>query len=116
MIQSFRTLTAKWPKTRTKLIEDKANGTAVIDTLKHEISGIIPINPSSSKVERVAAISPQIESGNVYLPHPLIAPWVNGFVDEFNKFPNGAHDDMVDQTSQALNRMNNKKKITIDFA
>ena len=31
---------------------------------------------------RAQAVSPQVESGNVYLPHPLIAPWVDSFLDE----------------------------------
>ena len=50
------------------------------------------------------AVSPVIEAGNVYLPHPLIAPWVNDFVEECAAFPNGAHDDQVDAMTQALLR------------
>ena len=55
---------------------DKANGTAVIATLKHEIQGLIAVNPEGGKEARASAVSPQIESGNVYLPHPSIAPWI----------------------------------------
>ncbi len=50
-------------------------------------------------------MSAQVESGNVYLPHPAIAPWVDGFIDECASFPNGKHDDQVDQMTQALNRL-----------
>ena len=50
---------------------------------------------------RAAAISPLIEAGNVYLPHPLYAPWVNDFIEECAAFPNGAHDDQVDAMTQA---------------
>ena len=53
---------------------------------------------------RAAAVSPMIESGNVYLPHPQIAPWVTGFIEECAAFPNGAHDDQVDAATQALLR------------
>ena len=49
---------------------------------------------------------PMIEAGNVYLPHPLYAPWVNDFIEECVAFPNGAHDDQVDAMTQALRRWN----------
>jgi len=45
-----------------------------------------------------------VESGNVYLPHPMIHPWVNTFIEQCAKFPNDIHDDLVDQFSQALKR------------
>ena len=61
--------------------------------------------PDGGKVARAQAVSPQVESGNVYLPHPAIAPWVEAFVEECSIFPNGKYDDEVDQMSQALNRL-----------
>ena len=42
------------------LVEDKANGTAIISTLKKHISGIIPITPKESKQERAYAITPYV--------------------------------------------------------
>ena len=51
------------------------------------------IKPSGGKVARAAAVSPLIEAGNVYLPHPHYATWVNDFIEECADFPNGAHDD-----------------------
>jgi predicted phage terminase large subunit-like protein len=103
-VQAVRTLSAKWPAAYGKLVEDKANGTAVIATLKNEISGLISVEPQGGKEARAAAVSPQIEAGNVYLPDPTLAPWVHDFVEECAAFPNGAHDDMVDSMSQALLR------------
>jgi hypothetical protein len=38
-------------------------------------------------VARAQAVSPQVESCNVYLAHPAIAPWVEPFIDEFSSFP-----------------------------
>jgi len=96
-------LTRKWPKTQAKLIEDKANGPAIISMLRKRISGIIPVEPRGSKLARVQAVSPHIESGNVYLP--IDAEWCKDFIDECVSFPNGAHDDMVDSMSQALDRL-----------
>jgi predicted phage terminase large subunit-like protein len=102
---AIRTLTAKWPQARAKLVEDKANGPAVIQMLKKEIPGLIAVNPEGGKVVRAAAVSPDIEAGNVYLPDPSIAPWVHDFIEECAAFPNGANDDQVDAMSQALFRL-----------
>jgi predicted phage terminase large subunit-like protein len=104
-IQAVKRLTEKWPQAKAKLVEDKANGPAVIATLKHEIAGLIAVNPQGGKEVRANAVSPQIEAGNVYLPDPTIAPWIGGFIDECAAFPNGAYDDQVDAMSQALVRL-----------
>jgi predicted phage terminase large subunit-like protein len=103
-VRAVRELFQKWPGTIAKLIEDKANGSAVIQMLAHEIPGLLPVNPQGGKIARAAAVSPLIEAGNVYLPHPLHAPWVNDFIEECVHFPNGAHDDQVDAMTQALLR------------
>jgi predicted phage terminase large subunit-like protein len=103
--QAVRDLSARWPKASAKLVEDKANGPAVIQELRHDISGLIEVTPAGGKVARAHAISPQAESGNVYLPHPAIAPWVAAFIDEAAAFPNGRHDDQVDAMTQALTRL-----------
>lgn len=90
-----------------RLVEDKANGTAVLDTLKEEISGLIPINPTESKEGRARSHTPTVEAGNVLIPYPGDPgnEWVADYLSEFREFPSGAHDDQVDATSQALNRM-----------
>lgn len=106
-VEAVKNFTRKWPEAGAKLVEDKANGPAVIDTLRMEISGLIPIEPSGSKEARVHAVSPQIQSGNVILPHPMMPgyDWVRGYVERSAQFPFGAHDDEQDATSQALNHM-----------
>jgi len=102
-VANVRNLRALWPRARRTLIEDKANGPAVIASLRREMTGLVAIEPEGGKIARVNAVSPMIESGNVYLPHPDLAPWVHGFIEEAAKFPAGAHDDQVDAMSQALN-------------
>lgn len=93
----------KYPKARAKLIEDKANGSAIIEELKKEFHGVIAVNPEGGKVSRAAAVSPSVEAGNVYLPETSVeCPWPQEIVDEAAVFPNGAHDDDVDSMSQAL--------------
>jgi predicted phage terminase large subunit-like protein len=112
-LDAVRELTRKWPNAGAKLVEDKANGTAVIATLKHEIPGLIEVQPEGGKEARAHAVSPQIESGNVYLPHPALSPWVLEYLAEWNSFPRGAHDDQVDSTTQALHRLSMLDEVTI---
>ncbi len=96
--------TAKWPKAYAKLIEDKANGPAVMQILGRKVSGLIPVEPEGGKIVRAHAASPAVESGNVYLPHPALYLWVNGFIDSCAGFPNMANDDDVDAFTQAMIR------------
>ena len=112
-VEAFLRLTEKWPQAAAKLVEDKANGPAVIATLQSRVPGIIPVQPQGSKEARVHAVTPDIEAGNVYLPEPSIAPWVKDFIEECAAFPNGAFDDQVDAMSQALLRFMNRKSFVL---
>lgn len=103
--QQFRQLAAKWPQALLKLVEDKANGTAVMNSLRRIVPGIVPEEPHGSKEARAAAVTPLVEAGNVWLPAPEIAPWVGALIEEAAGFPNAKHDDQVDALSQALNRL-----------
>lgn len=98
----------------TILIEDKANGPAIISDLRHEIGGLIPVSvPPESKAARARSISGYAEAGNIWLPDSSLPealdqdyePWVPGFIDEHANFPRGAHDDQVDTHSQAIREM-----------
>jgi predicted phage terminase large subunit-like protein len=88
-----------------KLVEDKANGPAVIDALKNEIPGLIAVNPAGGKWSRVAAISGYVEAGNVHLPNPDLFPWVWELLTEFAAGQAAKHDDDTDAMSQALKRL-----------
>ncbi|AWN07676.1 terminase large subunit [Microbacterium phage Hendrix] len=87
-----------------RLIEEKANGAAIIDTLREEISGMKAINPKTSKEARARSITPEVESGHVYLPHPLDPgnEWVPELLSELRNFPHDTNDDQVDSLTQAL--------------
>lgn len=102
-VREILRLRAMYPKCPATLIEDKANGSAIVQVLRHDIAGIIPITPEGGKVARVNAVSGAIESGNVYLPRNK--PFTDEFVEECAAFPRGSHDDQVDAMSQALNRL-----------
>jgi predicted phage terminase large subunit-like protein len=114
-VKAVRELSVRWPNTLAKLIEDKANGSAVIQMLARELPGLLPVTPEGGKVARAAAVSPLIEAGNIYLPHPLYATWVDGFIEECAAFPNGAHDDQVDAMTQALLRWNTAPTQTVIY-
>jgi predicted phage terminase large subunit-like protein len=94
---------ANYPQASEILIEDRANGPAIMDTLKSKISGVIPIEPDGSKESRFMAVAPQFESGNVYIPQ--LAEWKDEYISELVKFPVSEHNDQVDATSQALRRL-----------
>lgn len=90
-----------------RLVEDKANGTAILDTLRNEISGLKPISPGESKEARARAVTPEVEAGNVLLPLPTDPgnQWVGDLLDELRDFNSAAHDDQVDALTQALSEL-----------
>ena len=100
-LKAIRHIADKYPQRHSILVEDKANGSAIISMLKHEIGGIIPITPKESKIARANAITGIVEAGNVYLPE--YADYTGEFVEEFASFPNGVHDDLVDACTQFIN-------------
>lgn len=106
-LSEIRKLTNRYPKALTKLIEDKANGPAVIASLKKEIPGIIPINPKAGKVERLHMVSPLFEAGNVVISEDLQG--LDDFISETISFPNSKHDDQVDAMTQALQYLFSKQ-------
>lgn len=108
---AIRKLKALYPQTTSILIEDKANGPAVISDLKKELSGIIAVEPRGTKYSRAMPMARQQAAGNIYLPHPAIAKWVDKYIDEFAQFPNGSHDDRVDSGSQAIDYLSDTQRV-----
>ena len=106
-VKKIKLVKAKHPQITAILIEDKANGTGIIQVLKEQMMGIIAVEPEASKEARVNHVSFAIEAGCVYLPRDKKFTWE--FVDQCASFPNGAHDDMVDSMSQALARLIHKR-------
>lgn len=100
---------------REKLVEDKANGSPLIQLLHSEIAGLIPIKPVDSKEERAeAGVLPRLMAGQVYLPEG--APWLEEYVDESANFPDGDHDDCVDTLSQYCNHVGPTKSSGLERA
>ncbi len=91
------------------LIENKANGPAVIETLIQEIGyRLKAVEPGGSKSDRAYAVVPQFERGEVWLPHPKQHEWVKPLLMEMQSFPKSVTDDCVDAMTQAL--VNNQKR------
>lgn len=88
-----------------KLVEDKANGPAVIQTLRNEIPGIIPSSIQGGLESLATSITGYCEAGNVFLPNPDLHPWVYSFIEQFAVYPRGKHDDDVAAAGHALRRL-----------
>jgi predicted phage terminase large subunit-like protein len=104
MIKATR---AKWAEKHLTpnaiLIENKANGPAIISRLVKVFPGIIPCEPrkmGGSKFARASSVSPFVAAGNVFVPKD--APWLADFYLEATNFPKYNSDDQVDALSQAL--------------
>jgi len=102
-MEAIRAMSSRLPNS-TILIEDKANGPAVMSILKKELTRLIAVKPDASKDERLHVVAPFFEARNVVLP--LNAPWTKEMVHELVSFPNSSNDDIVDAVSQGLQHWN----------
>ena len=102
-IAALKEMSRRFPKIVTKIIEDKANGPAIITLLKGKMPGIVAVKPLGSKEARVQAAAPYIEAGNVWLP--LHHEKRRALVMEACSFPRGAHDDGIDMLAYGIIRL-----------
>jgi predicted phage terminase large subunit-like protein len=109
---AVRTLTGKWPKARAKVIENKANGPAIVDYLKKEIPGMVEFNPKGSKEERAISVTPYFEAGNIWFPDPATHPWVHDLINDLLIFPKGTYKDTVDAMVQGILYLMDKPSMT----
>ncbi len=125
--EAFLAFSARHPN-GAKLVEDKANGPALISTLQDRIPGIVPVNADGGAEAVARAVAPYIEAGNAWLPNPYNAraddggrvpagssvrpdrQWVLRLIENAATFPNGSvppgsHGDDVVAATQALHRL-----------
>lgn len=102
-VVAVRAMKALYPTCIAILIEDKANGSAVIETLNKEIAGVLAVEPHGGKIARAYAIQPEQEAGNLFLPDPEVDADIETYLSEASAFPGAPHDDEVDATTQAVN-------------
>jgi len=96
-------------KPAAHLVEDKANGPALISKMQNTIPGILPMPTVGTKAARAHAVAPTIRSGNVMIPDESIAPWSLEFVEECAKFRGADSEinDQVDTMTQAVIYLSN---------
>lgn len=110
-IDEVKKFASTWQQARPILIENAANGPAVISSLKGKIGGIVAIQPFGSKESRALTITPIVESGNIYLPQGAL--WLDEFIDEAATFPKGANDDQVDSLTQAIIYLEQEGRLSV---
>jgi predicted phage terminase large subunit-like protein len=102
------------------LIEDKGSGIPLIQDLQRAGLPIRKYNPGRpDKVMRLHAVSHLVYNGRVWIPESKQVPgefvtWAEDYLREVCAFPNSAHDEFVDITSQALSVFRDQEWISID--
>jgi predicted phage terminase large subunit-like protein len=92
----------RWPSAGVHLVEDKANGPAVVDELKSTIPGLELVNPEGGKESRAAASEAPLADLRVFVPHPALDSLTWTLLQQAEQFPNAVNDDLVDMMTQAL--------------
>lgn len=107
-LQAIRELRDRWPKAAL-LIETKANGQALIDTLRQNVRSVIEFHPGNTNKEaRAHSAAHRLQAGDIICPLPVHAPWIAEFCEEFAGFGTRPHDDRVDALSQACIHWNER--------
>jgi predicted phage terminase large subunit-like protein len=102
------------------LIEDKGSGIPLIQDLQRAGLPIRKYNPGRpDKAMRLHAVSHLVYNGRVYIPESKQVPgefvtWAEDYLREVCAFPNSAHDEMVDCTTQALSVFRDQEWLSID--
>lgn len=103
--RAIQRLTARWQDAYTKLVEDKANGPAIMDDLAGTMPGLTPVEPDGGKEARAHAVTPAIDAGDVLIPSDALCGWIGEFLDEAASFPKAANDDQVDAFTQGVRHL-----------
>ena len=121
-LNRIQRLCKEYPTIDELIIEDKANGSAIIDSLRYSenVPPIVAVNPLGGKYSRAQAVSPYVATCKVHVPtdfsesEELEIEWdgkeknLKGhrkFVLQHSRFPFAKNDDMVDAETQALSRI-----------
>lgn len=93
-------------------IEPKASGKSVVQMLKRESSiNVVELpSPTDDKITRVSSVAPFVESGRCYI---VEGGWNDSFIQQCSAFPNGDHDDEVDNLVNAILDFQNIRKGSI---
>jgi predicted phage terminase large subunit-like protein len=110
-LEMVRQIANKYPQSKHNIhIEDKANGTAIIDTIRTQLSGysVKEIKAIDSKIARANSVEPILVSGNLYINQEIGANKINLLTNDMIQFrENGGNDDLVDAVVHWLRLMKN---------
>ena len=120
-LEYIQRLIKEYPMLDELIIEDKANGSAIIDMLRYDDTNppVVAVNPMGGKFSRAQAVSSFVATRVVHIPNDFTPAeeqdieWdsnerltgTDKFVIQHKKFPFMAHDDMVDAETQAMSRL-----------
>jgi predicted phage terminase large subunit-like protein len=110
-IDAMVQISNKYPATKHNIyVEDKANGSAIIDTFRQRLNGYslreISVN-GNSKFARANSIEPILFSGNLYINKDIGQDKIDLFINDMISFrENGGNDDLVDATVHAITTLN----------
>lgn len=106
-------LRKKWPLTSQVLIEDKANGPALMQDLDKFVEGLyaVPSNGRENTYTNAQIMAKDQESHKIVLPHPDLCSWTEPFIEDYTAYPNGAHDDRVSSGAQGVVRLRSVKLV-----
>jgi len=94
-----KVMAEKWPGCAL-LIENKASGAALINSLEDDYK-VIPYEPKGvGKVDRALTLADWAEAGKVLLPTRKNAPWVEEARTIITEFPSHPKDDVLDALAQ----------------
>lgn len=106
----LKAVSRMYPRATRKLVELKGDGAAIIRMLEKAVMGIVPVPVGAgdgAKVERLRAVSPIFEAGQVFLPVEFPSSdadnTVDRYVAELTSAMPAKFMDQVDATSQMLN-------------
>lgn len=103
LVRAIKAAAEEWSPERV-LVEDKASGQSVVQTLKAETNlPVVPVPAEGSKMSRAESVTGLFEAGKVLLP-PNDPAWLEPWVQEHVRFP-ARHDDQVDTTAHALRHL-----------
>ncbi len=106
LVSIVKEMAFKW-RPGIVLIEDKASGQSLIQTLSNMLP-IIAVKPKLDKISRFAAQTINFEAGKILIKEN--ASWKLEFEQELLCFPHSSNDDQVDALSQALEYLQRHSK------
>lgn len=101
----------RWPECRGGgvLIEEAANGHALLSRLVGQVPAVIAVKAEISKIARAHSVAPLYKAGQVLYPSGedrirgrAASEWIGEHREEVSSFPSGRRKDRMDATSQAL--------------